>query len=168
MVQCCFTCRCQESTQSKKTLDYSKRRSRVLELILRHPRVRYRQLLKNTGISNGSLSYILGELESSRSIMVNRTENNRATAYYLKNINATELHIIENLRNNIDRRTVQYLLDQGQSTFYDIVNHSKRAPSTISWHLNRLKDNKLIISTNHHGKPQSYKIVKRDTASRIL
>ncbi|HZA61587.1 MAG TPA: ArsR family transcriptional regulator [Nitrososphaeraceae archaeon] len=74
--------------------------------------------------------------------MVNRTENNRATAYYPKNINATELHIIENLRNNIDRRIVQYLLDQGQSTFYDIVNHSKRAPSTISWHLNRLKNGK--------------------------
>ena len=37
---------------------------------------------------------------------------------------------------------VQYLLDQGQSTFYDIVNHSKRAPSTISWHLNRLKNGK--------------------------
>ncbi len=49
----------------KKTLDYSKRRSRVLELILRHPVVRYRQLLKNTGISNGSLSYILRKLESS-------------------------------------------------------------------------------------------------------
>ena len=142
MVPCCYTCRCQESTL-KKTLDYSKRRSRVLELILRHPGVRYRQLLKNTGISNGSLFYILRKLESSRSIMVNRTENNRATAYYPKNINATELHIIENLRNNID--SVQYLLDQGQSTFYDIVSHSKRAPSTISWHLNRLKNGKVVL-----------------------
>src|ERR687898_3671451 len=142
MVQCCYTCRCQESTQSKKILDYSKRRSRSLGAHPQTPGVRYRQLLKNTGISNGSLSYILRKLESSRSIMVNRTENNRATAYYPKNINATELHIIENLRNNIDRRIVQYLLDQGQSTFYDIVNHSKRVPSTISWHLNRLKNGK--------------------------
>src|SRR5918994_4937673 len=126
MVQCCYTCRCQESTQSKKILDYSKRRSRSLGAHPQTPGVRYRQLLKNTGISNGSLSYILRKLESSRSIMVNRTENNRTTAYYPKNINATELHIIENLRNNIDRRIVQYLLDQGQSTLYDIVNHSKR------------------------------------------
>jgi predicted transcriptional regulator len=152
----------------KKTLDYSKRRSRVLELILRHPGVRYRQLLKNTGISNGSLSYILRKLESSRSIMVNRTENNRATAYYPKNINATELHIIENLRNNIDRRIVQYLLDQGQSTFYDNVNHSKRAPSTISWHLNRLKNGKVVTSASHNGKPQVYKIINKNAVTKIV
>jgi predicted transcriptional regulator len=75
---------------------------------------------------------------------------------------------MENLRNNIDRRIVQYLLEQGQSTFYDIVNHSKRAPSTISWHLNRLKNKKLIISTGHRGEPQAYEIIKKDTITRLL
>ena len=100
--------------------------------------------------------------------MVNRTENNRATAYYPKNINATELHIIENLRNNIDRRIVQYLLDQGQSTFYDIVNHSKRAPSTISWHLNRLKNGKVVTSASHNGKPQVYKIINKNAVAKIV
>ncbi|HKI06951.1 MAG TPA: winged helix-turn-helix domain-containing protein [Nitrososphaeraceae archaeon] len=98
--------------------------------------------------------------------MVNRTENNRATAYYPKNINATELHIIENLRNNIDRRIVQYLLDQGQSTFYDIVNHSKRAPSTISWHLTRLKNGKVVTSASHNGKPQVYKIINKNAVAK--
>jgi predicted transcriptional regulator len=89
---------------------------------------------------------------STRRLIVNSANN--ATALYPKGIKATELHLIENLRNNIDRKIVQHLLDQGQSTFYDIVNHSERAPSTISWHLNRLKDRKLIISTSHHGEPQ--------------
>jgi predicted transcriptional regulator len=99
--------------------------------------------------------------------MVNRTENNRATAYYPKNINATELHIIENLRNNIDRRIVQYLLDQGQSTFYDNINHSKRAPSTISWHLNRL-NRKVVTSASHNGKPQVYKIINKNAVAKIV
>jgi|ERR671914_1279372 predicted transcriptional regulator len=152
----------------KKTLDYSKRRSRVLGLILRHPGVRYRQLLKNTSISNGSLSYILRKLENSRNITVNRTANNRVTAYYPKNIKTTELHIIENLRNNIDRRIVQYLLEQGQGNFYDIVSCTKRSPSTVSWHLNRLRNGKLITSTSRHGKPHAYKVVNKDTVARIL
>ena len=152
----------------KKTLNYSKKRSRVLGLILRHPGVRYRQLLKNTSISNGSLSYILGKLENSRNITVNRTANNRVTAYYPKNINTTELHIIENLRNNIDRRIVQYLLEQGQGNFYDIVSCTKRSPSTVSWHLNRLRNGKLITSTSRHGKPHAYKVVNKDTVTRIL
>lgn len=106
------------------------------------------------------------KLEDSRRIIVNRANN--ATAYHPKGIKATELHLVENLRNNIDRRIVQHLLDQGQSTFYDIVNHSERAPSTISWHLNRLKNRKLIISTSHHGEPQAYKIINKNTVAEIL
>jgi predicted transcriptional regulator len=99
--------------------------------------------------------------------MVNRSKN--STAYYPKGIKAAELHLIENLRNNIDRKIVQYLLDQGKTAFYDIVNYSKRAPSTVSWHLNRLKDNKIVISTNYHNrKPQAYKIAEKDTITKIL
>jgi predicted transcriptional regulator len=152
----------------KKTFEYSKRQSKVLKLILKSPGIRYRQLLRITGLSNGSLSYVLRKLEKSRRIIANRTCNNRATAYYPKSINATELHIIENLKNNIDRRIMQYLLEQGQSTFYDIVNLCERAPSTISWHLNRLKNRKLIASDSHYSKPQLYKIINKNIVARIL
>jgi predicted transcriptional regulator len=148
-------------------LQYRKRKSKVLDIILRYPGVRYRQLQRYTGLPNGSLSYILKKLESSKRIIVNRASN--ATAYYPKDIKVTELLLIENLRNNIDRRIVQYLLDQGQSTFYDIVDHSKRAPSTISWHLNRLKGRKLITSIRYyHGKPQTYKIIEKDAIAKML
>jgi predicted transcriptional regulator len=75
---------------------------------------------------------------------------------------------MENLRNNIDRRIIQYLLEQGQSTFYDIVNHSKRAPSTVSWYINRLKNRKLVTSTRHGGEPQAYKIINKKAVSRVL
>jgi predicted transcriptional regulator len=153
----------------KRTLEYSKKQSKVLKLILKNPGVRYRQLLRATGLSNGSLSNILRKLENSRSIIVNRTANNRVTAYYPKNINTAELRIIENLRNNIDRRIIQYLLEQGQGNFYDIVNHSKRAPSTISWHLSRLKNGRLITSTSRNGKPpHTYKIINKNSVARIL
>jgi predicted transcriptional regulator len=147
-------------------LEHIKKQSRIHKLIRKSPGIRYKQIQRATGLSNGSLSYILRKLESSRHIIVNRANN--ATAYYPKGTKVTELHLIENLRNNIDRRIVEYLLEQGQSTFYDIVNHSKRAPSTISWHLNRLKNKKLIISTYYGGRPQAYKIINKNTVSRIL
>jgi predicted transcriptional regulator len=150
----------------KKTLQYNKRKSKVLEVILRSPGIRYRQLHRITGLSNGSLSYILRKLEDSKRIIVNRTSI--ATAYYPKGIKTTELHLIENLRNNIDRKIVKHLLEHDQSTFYDIVNHSEKAPSTISWHLNRLKDRKLIISTSHRGGSKTYEIIKKDVIARSL
>jgi hypothetical protein len=65
---------------------------------------------------------------------------------------------IQNLGNNINKRIVQYLLEHSQSTLYYIVNHSKRAPSAISYHINRLKKWKLITLTSPHNKPQAYKL----------
>jgi DNA-binding transcriptional ArsR family regulator len=59
-------------------------------------------------------------------------------------------------------------INDGQSTLYDIVNYSKRAPSTVSWHLNRLKNRKLITSTTHDGKPQAYRIINKNAVSRVL
>lgn len=150
----------------KRTLQYNKRESEVLKLILKHPGVRYKQVQRIIGLPNGSLIYILKKLEGSRRITVNRADN--ATAYYSKDIKTDELHFIENLRNNIDRKIVQYLLDQGQSTFYDIVNHSIRAPSTVSWHLSRLKNRKLIISISHHDELQAYKIINKKTVAKML
>ncbi len=147
-------------------MEHIKKQSKIQKLILKSPGVRYRQLQRITGLSNGSLSYILKKLESSRRVIVNRSSN--ATAYYPKDIKATELYLMENLRNNIDRRIVQYLLEQGQCTFYDIVDHSKRAPSTVSWHLNRLKNRKLITLTSHDGKPQAYEIINKNSVSRVL
>jgi predicted transcriptional regulator len=150
----------------KRTLQYNKRKSKVQKLILRHPGVRYKQLQRITGLPNGSLSYILKKLESTKYIIVNRAS--KATAYYPKGIRDAELHLIENLRNNVDRKIAQYLLDQGQSTFYDIVSHSERSPSTVSWDLNRLKNRKLIISTSHHGGPQAYKIMNKNDVINVL
>jgi predicted transcriptional regulator len=150
----------------RNKLEHIKRQSKIHKLIYKSPGIRYRQLQRTTGLPNGSLSYILRELEYSRRIIVERTSY--VTAYYPKETKTAELHLMENLRNNIDRRIVQYLLEQGKSTFYDIVNHSKRAPSTVSWHLNRLRNRKLIISTSHGGKPQAYKIINKYAVSRIL
>ena len=144
------------------------RRSKVLELILKSPGIRFRQLLRLTGLSHGSLSFMLKKLEKSRGIIVNRSSNNRVTSYYPKNIKAKELHIISNLRNNTEKRIVQFLLEQGQSTFNDIVKYTDRAPSTISWHLNKLKNAELITSNNHHGRPRPYKIRNKKSVAKII
>jgi predicted transcriptional regulator len=51
-----------------------------------------------------------------------------------------------NLANNTDRRIVQFLLEQqGQFTFNDIIKHTEKAPSTISWHLKNSSYNNHYI-----------------------
>lgn len=44
----------------------------------------------------------------------------------------------------------------------------KGAPSTISWHLNRLKNGKVVTSASHNGKPQVYKIINRYAVKKMV
>ena len=156
-------------TKDAKTIQVNKNKSRILEHILRSPGVRYRQLLRFTGLSSGALSYNLKNLEGSRRIIVNRDNNNRATGYYPKNIKTKELQVIANLRSNTERRIVQFLLEQqGQSTFNDIIKHTDKAPSTISWHLKKLKNAKIITSIRRDNRPSIYKIRNKQNVAEIV
>jgi predicted transcriptional regulator len=144
--------------------------SRILKHILRTPGVRYRQLLRFTGLSNSALSYYLRNLEGSRRIIVNRDNNNRAIGYYPKNIKTKELQVIANLRSNTERRIVQFLLEQqGQSTFNDIIKHTEKAQSTISWHIKKLKNAKIIISIRqYNNRPSIYRIRDKQNVAKIV
>ena len=62
---------------------------------------------------------------------------------------------------------MQFLLEQGQSTFKDVVNYTNRAPSTISWHLSKL-ENAELITNDHHGKHSPYKIRNRNYVTSII
>ena len=162
---------CNINNNNKKDLmiiKKKKRGSKVLELILKSPGIRYRQLIRLTGYSQGSVSFLLKKLEKSRSIIVERSSNNRVTGYYPINITTTDLRIISNLRAKTEKRIVQLLLKQGQSTFNDIVNYTDRAPSTISWHLNKLRNAKLITLNDHHGRPHPYKIRNKKSVAKII
>ena len=107
------------------TIKNKKIQSKILEHIRIDPGVRYRQLLRLTGLSNGSLSYTLKKLEKSRRVIVNRSSNARVTGYYPENIKTSELRILANFRNNTDKKILQLLLKQDPCTFNDIVKHSK-------------------------------------------
>jgi predicted transcriptional regulator len=112
------------------TIKNKKIQSKILEHIHIDPGVRYRQLLRLTGLSNGLLSYSLKKLEKSRLVIVNRGSNTRVTGYYPENIKTSELRILANFRNHTDKRILQLLLKHGLCTFNDMLKHSKKAPSS--------------------------------------
>lgn len=93
----------------------------ILDLIVKSPGIRYRQLLKYTGLSNGSLLTSQRNLKVSKQIVVNRCVNKKITNYFPKGVRMKEQHLIANLANNIDRKIVQFLLNQEKCTFRDIM-----------------------------------------------
>jgi predicted transcriptional regulator len=155
----------EEKSKAARTTMINENKSEILEHIVKNPGVRYRELLRLTGLANGVLSYHLKILEESRRIKVDRN-GIRMTRYYPKNIKTKEFDVIAYIRNSTARQIIQLLLKQGHSTFKDIVKHTNKVPSTVSWHLKRLENVKIISVS--HKKLYVYRIRNKEKVGKIV
>ena len=116
---------------------------KIIQFVNDFTGIRYRELLRITGVSNGVLSYHLNHLDNSGKVRVHRI-NNRVTRYFSHDVSPVESNVIGLLRQNTTRTIIIYMLESGPCGFNDIVAFTKKVPSTISWHLSRLKDANII------------------------
>src|SRR5438445_10135406 len=96
-----------------------KTKSKLLKRIDNSPGIRYRELLRTTGFSNGVMAYHIKKLEKSKQIKVKRYDR-RSTRFYPLNIAAKELQVIEYVRRKTAREIVSFLSKYGPRTFKDI------------------------------------------------
>jgi predicted transcriptional regulator len=138
----------------------------LLACIYRNPGVRYRELLRIFHVGNGVLTYHLSILEKLGKIRVDR-KRNKITRYYLTGVPDEDTDLIGQLRNKMTRQLVMFILEHDHCTFGEIVENSGKAPSTISWHINRLRD-AGIISMSYGERTQHYTIVDSREIKKIL
>jgi predicted transcriptional regulator len=136
----------------------------LMKQIEQTPGIRYRELLRLTGLVNGVLTYHLAALEKANVIKVDR--GSRITRYYPVNVSEKESAILKFVRHEPIRQIVLFILEQDMSTFNEIVNHTGKAPSTVSSHLKRLKEAGII--SVRYGEYQLYRIVERDFVAEVL
>jgi predicted transcriptional regulator len=142
-----------------------KTKSKLLNRIDNSPGIRYRELLRATGFSNGVMAYHLKKLEKSKRIKVSRSHR-RSTRFYPLNIASGEVRVIEYIRRRTARQIVLFLLRHESRTFKDIVQFTKKVRSTVSWHLSHLKDGGII--TVGIGNTQTYRLKNRDLVTRVM
>ena len=137
-------------------------------ILLRHieenPGIRYRELLRMAGLVNGVLTYHLAALEKTGAVKVDRQA--RMTRYYPVNIPDSESAVLKFVRHDPIRQIVLFMLDHDLCTFNEIVGHTKKAPSTVSSHLKRLK--KAGIVSVRYGEYQLYRLTEKDLVAEVL
>src|SRR6266511_1556889 len=136
----------------------------LMNQIEQTPGIRYRELLRLTGLVNGVLTYHLAALEKANVIKVDR--ESRITRYYPVNVSEKESAILKFVRHEPIRQIVLFILEHDMSTFNEIVNHTGKAPSTVSSHLKRLKDAGII--SVRYGEYHLYRLVERDVVAEVL
>lgn len=151
------------NSRTKSLTDKTK--SKLLKRINNSPGIRYRELLRTTGFSNGVMAYHLKKLELSKRIKVSRSHR-RSTRFYPLSIASRELRVIEYIRRRTARQIVLLLLRHNSRTFKDIVQFTNKVRSTVSWHLSRLREGG-IISVGIGGN-QTYRLKNRDLVTRVM
>lgn len=138
----------------------------ILNHITKNPGIRYRELLRPTGLTNGTLEYHLKVLERSYTVTVERNDGRRAR-YYPICIPADQTQVLGYIRNNVARQIVIFILEHDLCTFNEILGHIKKAPSTASWHLKRLS-NAGLISISYGQEYQLYRTANSKLVKEVL
>ncbi len=141
----------------------------LLDHINHSPGIRYSELKRETGIADGRLEYHLKILEDLKQIKVSRYPTRKSTRYYIsdKSKSSNELRIIEYTQRTGAREIVQLLLHKDQCYFKDIVQYTKRVPSTVSHHLSRLKKGG-VIEKSKNGNHSTYRLKNKDKIVRLM
>jgi DNA-binding transcriptional ArsR family regulator len=138
-------------------------------LLMKHieqtPGIRYRELLRLTGLVNGVLSYHLSALERANVVKVNR--ESRITRYYPVNVSDKESSILKFVRHEPIRQILLFILEHDMCTFNEIVDHTGKAPSTVSSHIKRLRGAGIVL-VRHGENHQLYRVAERDLIAEVI
>ncbi|MCI0560671.1 MAG: winged helix-turn-helix transcriptional regulator [Nitrososphaera sp.] len=136
----------------------------LMRHIEQNPGIRYRELLRLTGLVNGVLTYHLSALEKSGAVRAER--QSRVTHYYPISVSDKESSILKYVRHEPVREIILFVLDHDLCTFAEVVERTGKAPSTISSHLKRLREAGIIAV--RFGEYQLYKIADRELVTEVL
>jgi predicted transcriptional regulator len=117
----------------------------LLKIIDLYPGIRYRELLRKTNLSNGTLSRYLANLENCSTIKVIRLKNSNIIRYYPISTSNEETTILGYLKIKTTKDIIIKLVEKKSCTFNEIVGHIDKAQSTTSWNLKRLMDSEVIM-----------------------
>ena len=118
------------------------RDSQIIDVIEKNPGIKFREIMRETGMKNGVLSYHAGKLEKNGVVRVER--GSRQTRFYPHGITNEESILIKSLRQETPRQILLSLIDEKALTFNNIVEKIRKSPSTVSVYLSQLVEANII------------------------
>ena len=113
----------------------------LVDIIEKNPGIKFREIMRETGMKNGVLSYHTRKLEKIGVVKVERSS--RKTRFYPLGITNEELVLIKSLRQETPKQILLSLLET-ELAFSKIVEKVKKSPSTVSINLSQLIDDNLV------------------------
>jgi predicted transcriptional regulator len=135
--------------------------------IKKHPGIRYRQLLRLSGLANGVLSFHLKKLKKSKLVKVKKLGYN-TTRYYPRAVKTADSDILDYLLDSTRRKIIFFLLEYNNCRFKEILHYIDRAPSTTSFHLQHLEHAGVISVLRLDRNNQLYRLKNKSRIVRVV
>lgn len=141
-------------------------RRKIYNHILKSPGLHERELSRKLNIPLSTLDYHLFHLKKRNIISVHL--DGRYTRYYIaEEISVRDKKLLSLLRQRVPRRIVIFLLLNPNSSHGIVCNHLGVAPSTTSFHLNKLGELD-VLERKSFGRKTTYKIIDIEYVSDLL
>jgi len=122
------------------------RSSEIVKLIEKNPGIKFREIMRETGMKNGVLSYHVKKLEENGTVKIERKSGR--TRFYPLFVTKEESILIRNLRQETPRRILLALLNDQTLSFSNMVEKVRKSPSTVSMYISQLIEDKVIETKN--------------------
>ena len=137
----------------------------ILKTIEKNPGIRFREIMDELELKNGTLSHHLQKLEERSVLRVERTP--RVARFYPLSVKNEEIPFIKRLRQETPRRILRLLLDLDEVNFSEMFLRIKRSPGTTSRYVTELVDDGIVKDRFEKGK-RFFSLPDKYTANKLI
>jgi predicted transcriptional regulator len=142
------------------------KRQSLYAIIARSPGLHFRELQRRTKMATGQLNYHLHWLQE-RSVVKTILDGQYLRFYTFENLGDEERKVIELSRQESVRHILIHLLECGCDNHENIVKKVDLSPSTVSWHLKKLVNAKIVIK-EVDGRKSFFHINNSELVKKII
>lgn len=140
-------------------------RREIFDAIRATPGIHFRALHRRLPYAQGTLQYHLRHLD--RQDLVDEENDGEFTRYYAaETFEPADKAVMNALRREYSRRIVAHLAADGSLTTSALADRLDKSPSTVSWHLSRLREAGLVTS-ERDGRSVPYRLTDPERVTRL-
>ncbi len=141
-------------------------RQKIYELLKTSPGLHFREIQRRTGLATGTLQYHLDYFEKKH--LIRQVKEKKFSRFYLIQEPFVEEKEMASLRQESTRKIIMFLLNKKKATNKQLAKAIELSPSTTSFHLSKLLENKILEKKRKGKKTYFYLIAPEKTADILV
>jgi len=137
----------------------------ICSLLEKFPGLYFREIARAANLPIGTLDYNLRKLKK-RNVVVDELVFDKRR-YFLSSVDLNERRIIAMLRERAVRKILALVDSQHNLTYNKFSKMLGISKSSVSWYINRLKDESLLSVILENGK-RAYSVQNKETVWKLL